>query len=520
MTTSAGEKDNNIKGKRRINFREPVRRLLKDEAGGLCCFGSCLRVTNGTTTNEQGKAKSAGIGVAAHVYAAAERGPRPPGDLTEEQIRSPENGLWMCASCGELVDDFQALYPAEDLLRMKAVRALAHDIALHDSTIGMFVNLVGVRPWNDLVASRVAELHQTEIKTADRAPIKEAFMSQALERLAAIELAKRTSHVALPERFVKSAIADVLSNMGMPPQMDDSPAIPMAIRRDGTAYAGDTWAELRSAAHNMATSWWRSVKGELVPNKWLIAESQVLLAVKHPETKEIYNPGFILSVTLYALFRYTVDGGEQIDVRFRHAHNRNSEIGWNAGIALEPGSHHYKSSLTQTQQYDRGFLDNHEPSEHKFHKELLTRLIAGWKPIVYYSLSTDTSEQSPLDHLHREPLSVECDIPVKTLQHMLARCLKIDAAIAFQQHWNAAFDGAYMGHRVLCDSDYLSDQATPELIEEAFFKLCAIAREHRFEPELWKVGPLFMYNRKIGAFLQYRDGVLSLARRVVTNLTG
>lgn len=513
MNKPVGIKTDDIAGKRRINFPKPVKKLLNDEAGGVCCFDSCLRMTGGVTTNKSGTSKPAGIGVAAHVYSAAERGPRGRGGHAEEYIKSADNGLWMCASCGKLVDDFQSSYPADKLLRMKAVRALAHDITVHDPTINLFVNLVGIRPLNDLVANHVAELPVAFIKSADKAPIKEAFMSMAFQRLEAIDRSKTPGFPALPEKYVKTAIAHVLASMGVPPQTQTEPVIPMAIRTDGTSYSNKAQAAARSLAINMAASWWHSVKGELEPNKMLIVDSRALLAARNPHNGEIYNPGFVLSVTTQSLFHYSVEDGEHIKIRFRNGHNRKSEFHWQAAIDVQHDIHGFESTLSATIRSKDHFLDSYDPGEHEIHKELLAKLIAGWEPIIYYSFSTDSSEQDALAHLDPVPLRVKCNIPVDTLKDMLARCKKIDAAIAFQRRWNTAFPDC--GNRFLCSNDYLSDQATPELMENAFEEMCAKARDNPYQPNLWKVGPLFMWNGRIGAFLEYRGGVLSLARRRV-----
>lgn len=50
------------------------------------------------------------IGVAAHITAASPDGPRFDPSLTAEQRSSVQNGIWLCQTCGKLVDNDELRY--------------------------------------------------------------------------------------------------------------------------------------------------------------------------------------------------------------------------------------------------------------------------------------------------------------------------------------------------------------------------------------------------------------------------
>lgn len=84
----------------RDDFRAPVIRTIAQRAGYRCSNQTCLRATIGP----DGADDSASIGVAAHITAAAEGGPRYDPSLTPEERAAAENGIWLCQTCSRLVD--------------------------------------------------------------------------------------------------------------------------------------------------------------------------------------------------------------------------------------------------------------------------------------------------------------------------------------------------------------------------------------------------------------------------------
>ena len=84
----------------RDDFRSPIIRTIAQRAGYRCSNQNCLRPTIGP----DGAENSASVGVAAHITAAAEGGPKYDPDLSPEERAAAENGIWLCQTCSRLVD--------------------------------------------------------------------------------------------------------------------------------------------------------------------------------------------------------------------------------------------------------------------------------------------------------------------------------------------------------------------------------------------------------------------------------
>ena len=97
----------------RDNFTQRTIETLADRAGNRCSNPGCRKATSGPRTETT---KAVNIGVAAHITAASEGGPRYDPSLTGEERRHADNGLWLCQNCAKLVDNDALAYPV-DLLR-------------------------------------------------------------------------------------------------------------------------------------------------------------------------------------------------------------------------------------------------------------------------------------------------------------------------------------------------------------------------------------------------------------------
>jgi len=84
----------------RDDFSDEIKRVLAERVNYLC--SKCRAGTAGPRVDEQ---KSLSIGVAAHITAAAQGGPRYDPDLTSERRRHASNGIWLCQNCAKLIDN-------------------------------------------------------------------------------------------------------------------------------------------------------------------------------------------------------------------------------------------------------------------------------------------------------------------------------------------------------------------------------------------------------------------------------
>jgi hypothetical protein len=85
----------------RDDFPVAVKRTLAQRVNCRCSNPTCGAPTSGPTVDPS---THLNIGVAAHITAAA-GGPRYDPTLSEDQRKSPENGIWLCQNCGKLNDD-------------------------------------------------------------------------------------------------------------------------------------------------------------------------------------------------------------------------------------------------------------------------------------------------------------------------------------------------------------------------------------------------------------------------------
>ncbi|MEZ5587453.1 MAG: hypothetical protein R3E46_10325 [Sedimenticolaceae bacterium] len=98
---------------RRDEFLESVKRLLRDRAGNQCSHPDCRAVTTGAAEHPE---KVNNVGKAAHICAAAPGGPRYRPEMSKEERRSADNGIWLCSTHADEIDNDEERFP-ESLLR-------------------------------------------------------------------------------------------------------------------------------------------------------------------------------------------------------------------------------------------------------------------------------------------------------------------------------------------------------------------------------------------------------------------
>jgi hypothetical protein len=114
----------------RDDFPLLVKETLAKRVGSRCSNPACRKPTSGPQVDP---AKSVNIGVAAHITAATSDGPRYDAALTSDARKAGTNGIWLCQSCGKLVDNDEARYTVEMLQRWKTISETAALRALEDT---------------------------------------------------------------------------------------------------------------------------------------------------------------------------------------------------------------------------------------------------------------------------------------------------------------------------------------------------------------------------------------------------
>lgn len=94
----------------RDNFTAKTVEILAKRVGYLCSNPDCRKHTIGPNSQ---KDKVTLIGVAAHITAAAEGGPRYDETLSSEQRKDIDNGIWLCNNCSTLIDKDATKYTVD-----------------------------------------------------------------------------------------------------------------------------------------------------------------------------------------------------------------------------------------------------------------------------------------------------------------------------------------------------------------------------------------------------------------------
>ena len=104
-------------GNNRDEFSPRTKELIGKQAGYLCAFPGCRRLTVGPSDDRVSGVTM--VGVAAHITAASVGGPRYDPALTHEERSSEHNGIWTCQTHGKMIDDNPGKYSVDDINRWK-----------------------------------------------------------------------------------------------------------------------------------------------------------------------------------------------------------------------------------------------------------------------------------------------------------------------------------------------------------------------------------------------------------------
>lgn len=100
----------------RDDFSEVVKRTVAARVNHLCSNPSCRAPTSGP---QEHSSKSLNVGVAAHITAASQGGPRYNPAQTAEERRHPDNAIWLCQNCAKLVDNDESRFTESELRKWK-----------------------------------------------------------------------------------------------------------------------------------------------------------------------------------------------------------------------------------------------------------------------------------------------------------------------------------------------------------------------------------------------------------------
>lgn len=125
----------------RDDFTMKVKNTLAKRVGYRCSNPMCRKLTIGPKKGDDGAMMD---GIAAHITAAAQGGPRYCPILTAEERSSIDNGIWLCSKCSILIDRDVKEYTVDVLKQWKAqAEKYASD------------ELIGLKTGNDATSTKI-----------------------------------------------------------------------------------------------------------------------------------------------------------------------------------------------------------------------------------------------------------------------------------------------------------------------------------------------------------------------------
>ena len=123
----------------RDEFSATTKRILADRVGHRCSNPGCRASTCGPQVDP---VRSMNVGVAAHITAAAQGGPRYDPSRSPAQRTHPTNGIWLCQNCAKLIDNDSVAFD-EATLRSWKTQAEAEAFALVGHAVRAFAPSAG-----------------------------------------------------------------------------------------------------------------------------------------------------------------------------------------------------------------------------------------------------------------------------------------------------------------------------------------------------------------------------------------
>ena len=105
------------KNNNRDNFLETTIAVLRKRVNDRCSNPECRVPLSGPATEKE---KAIHVGIAAHICAAAPKGPRYLAVMTPDQRKHIDNAIWLCAPCSIMIDKDEHKYSVAHLHSWKA----------------------------------------------------------------------------------------------------------------------------------------------------------------------------------------------------------------------------------------------------------------------------------------------------------------------------------------------------------------------------------------------------------------
>jgi hypothetical protein len=129
----------------RDNFPKTVKKKLAERVAWRCSFPGCGRLTVGP--GHASMEDTVNVGEAAHIYASSKGGPRYNPEMTSQERKSINNGIWLCRQHSKLIDNDYTNYSAATIRQWKVLaeqRTYQELKEISKRTIDVPLTLVGI----------------------------------------------------------------------------------------------------------------------------------------------------------------------------------------------------------------------------------------------------------------------------------------------------------------------------------------------------------------------------------------
>ena len=105
-----------MSGNKRDDFTIGTKRIIASKVGYRCSIPNCRKFTASPDYKDE---DSLNLGIAAHIAAASEGGPRYDRNMTQDQRKHENNDIWLCNDCAHIIDSDREAYSTQTLLNFK-----------------------------------------------------------------------------------------------------------------------------------------------------------------------------------------------------------------------------------------------------------------------------------------------------------------------------------------------------------------------------------------------------------------
>lgn len=154
----------------RDDFSRPTIRKLRDRVAHRCSNPSC-RVP--TSAPGQNVSQVINIGVAAHIHAASPEGPRYSPEMSSEERKAFENGIWLCSNCSIKIDRSPSDYPSTLLKSWKVIseskttEELGKEPPTHEGSMNLLTAALTGQPV-DMLSTSINNIHKSVSNTLEK----------------------------------------------------------------------------------------------------------------------------------------------------------------------------------------------------------------------------------------------------------------------------------------------------------------------------------------------------------------